>query len=41
VVYVGRVNGDAMSGRMKGSAAGTWTAVRGGAKPRAAGGGNV
>ena len=28
VVYVGRVNGDAMSGRMKGSAAGTWTAVR-------------
>jgi SAM-dependent methyltransferase len=38
VNYVGRVNGDAMSGKMKGSAAGAWTAVRGGAKPKAAGG---
>jgi SAM-dependent methyltransferase len=37
VRYVGRVNGNAMSGRMKGSAAGAWTAVRGGAKRKAAG----
>jgi SAM-dependent methyltransferase len=34
VNYVGRVNGDAMSGKTKGSAAGAWTAVRGGAKPK-------
>lgn len=30
--YVGSVNGEAMSGKMKGSAAGAWTAVRAGGK---------